>query len=128
VWAMPVDLILGVGMGTCFSSIYDVALGTSHRSKPLAARRRAARVQQLASGHRLRRCDDRVLRPASESWSGHAMTVSVAVVGGIALLCLGLVWLLPRRAAEQAFPRNEWKDLRCGARAIATLILCLRIP
>ncbi len=28
----------------------------------------------------------------------HAMTVSVAVVGAIALLGLGLVWLLPRSA------------------------------
>jgi hypothetical protein len=26
------------------------------------------------------------------------MTVSVAVVGAIALLCLGLVWLLPKAA------------------------------
>ena len=30
--------------------------------------------------------------------AAHAMTVSVAVVGAIALLDLGLVWLLPRSA------------------------------
>jgi hypothetical protein len=29
------------------------------------------------------------------------MTVSVAVVGAIALLCLGLVWLLPRSAPRE---------------------------
>jgi hypothetical protein len=29
------------------------------------------------------------------------MTVSVAVVGAIAVLCLGLVWLLPRSAPEE---------------------------
>jgi hypothetical protein len=29
------------------------------------------------------------------------MTVSVAVVGGIAALCLGLVWLLPRDAPSE---------------------------
>ncbi len=28
------------------------------------------------------------------------MTVSVAVVGAIAVLCLGLAWLLPRSAPE----------------------------
>ena len=30
--------------------------------------------------------------------SGHAMTVAVAVVGAITAACLGLVWLLPKKA------------------------------
>ena len=30
--------------------------------------------------------------------SGHAMTVAVAVVGAITVACLGLVWLLPKKA------------------------------
>jgi hypothetical protein len=34
--------------------------------------------------------------------AGHAMTVSVAVVGAIALLCLGLVWLLPKSAPQES--------------------------
>ena len=33
--------------------------------------------------------------------AGHAMTVSVAVVGAITLLCLGLVWLLPKSAPQE---------------------------
>jgi uncharacterized membrane protein YeaQ/YmgE (transglycosylase-associated protein family) len=33
--------------------------------------------------------------------AGHAMTVSVAVVGAIVVLCLGLVRLLPRSAPEE---------------------------
>jgi hypothetical protein len=37
----------------------------------------------------------------AEQGAGHAMTVSVAVVGGIAALCLGLVWLLPRNAPSE---------------------------
>ena len=36
--------------------------------------------------------------------AGHAMTVSVAVVGAIALLDLGLVWLLPKSAFPQEQP------------------------
>jgi len=36
--------------------------------------------------------------------AGHAMTVSVAVVGAIALLCLGLVWLLPKSAMRITMP------------------------
>ena len=46
--------------------------------------------------------------------AGHAMTVSVAVVGAIALLCLGLVWLLPKSAPQEQhqarpLPRN-WQQ------------------
>lgn len=33
--------------------------------------------------------------------AGHAMTVSVAIVGGITLLCLALVWLLPTSAPRE---------------------------
>jgi hypothetical protein len=29
------------------------------------------------------------------------MTTSLAVVGSITVLCLGLVWLLPKKAAEE---------------------------
>jgi hypothetical protein len=31
----------------------------------------------------------------------HALTISVAVVGGIIAVCLGLVWLLPEKAADE---------------------------
>jgi len=33
--------------------------------------------------------------------AGPAMTVSVAVVGGIAAGCLGLAWLLPKSAPQE---------------------------
>jgi len=33
--------------------------------------------------------------------AAHAMTVSVAVAGAIALLDLGLVWLLPKSAPQE---------------------------
>jgi len=32
--------------------------------------------------------------------AAHAMTVSIVVVGAITAVCLGLVWLLPKQAAE----------------------------
>ena len=30
----------------------------------------------------------------------HAVTVSVAVVGALIVVCLGMVWLLPKKAAD----------------------------
>ena len=33
--------------------------------------------------------------------AGHAMTVSVAVVSAIAVLCVALAWLLPRSAPDE---------------------------
>jgi hypothetical protein len=34
--------------------------------------------------------------------AGSAMTTSLLVVGAITVACLGLVWLLPKKAAEAA--------------------------
>jgi EmrB/QacA subfamily drug resistance transporter len=107
VWAMaPSILILGVGMGTCFSSIYDVALGNVASFEAGSASGSLSAVQQLASGIGSAVVTTVYFAQRASRGAGHAMTVSVAVVGGIALLCLGLVWLLPRRAAEQAFPEE----------------------
>jgi hypothetical protein len=33
--------------------------------------------------------------------AGSALTTSLVVVGSITVLCLGLVWLLPKKAAEE---------------------------
>lgn len=38
----------------------------------------------------------------AENGSARAMTVSVAVVGGVVVLCLGLVWLLPLHTPPDA--------------------------
>jgi hypothetical protein len=40
---------------------------------------------------------------AARQGGAHAMTTSVLVVAGIVVICLGLVWLLPRAAAVE-----EW--------------------
>ena len=102
----PSILILGVGMGTCFSSIYDVALGNVASFEAGSASGSLSAVQQLASGIGSAVVTTVYFAQRASHGAGHAMTVSVAVVGGIALLCLGLEWLLPRRAAEQAFPEE----------------------
>ena len=100
VWAMvPSILVLGLGMGACFSSIYDVALGNIAQDEGGSASGSLSAVQQLATAIGSAVVTTVYFTQRAEHGAGHAMTASVAVVGGIALLCLGLVWLLPRQVA-----------------------------
>jgi MFS family permease len=100
VWAVaPSILVLGVGMGACFSSIYDVAIGDVAPEEAGSASGSLSAVQQLAAAIGSAVVTTVYFSQRSQHGAGHAMTVSVAVVGAIALLCLGLVWLLPQTAA-----------------------------
>jgi EmrB/QacA subfamily drug resistance transporter len=97
----PSVFVLGIGMGACFSSIYDVAIGDVAQDEAGSASGLLSAVQQLAAA-----IGSAVITTVFFSQLVHggvqAMRVSVAVVGGIVVLCLGLVWLLPRSApAEQ---------------------------
>ena len=99
VWTMaPALLVLGTGMGACFSSIYDVAIGDVAPDEAGSASGALSAVQQLAAAIGSAVVTTVYFSERASRGAGHAMTVSVAVVGGIALLCLGLVWLLPRSA------------------------------
>ncbi len=105
VWALaPSLLVLGIGMGACFSSIYDVALGTIDPSEGGSASGSLSAVQQLAAAIGSAVVTTVYFSQRAEHGAAHAMTVSVAVVGGIAALCLGLVWLLPRDAPSEGDP------------------------
>jgi hypothetical protein len=97
----PSLLALGIGMGACFSSIYDVALGDIAPSEGGSASGSLSAVQQLAGAVGSAVVTTVYFSQRAEQGAGHAMTVSVAVVGGIAALCLGLVWLLPRNAPSE---------------------------
>jgi hypothetical protein len=95
VWALaPSILVLGAGMGACFSSIYDVAIGDVAPAEAGSASGALSAVQQLAAAV----VTAVYFSQRAEHGAGHAMLVSVAVVAAIAALCLGLVWLLPRSA------------------------------
>jgi len=93
-----VTLLIGVGAGTCFGSVFDTALGDIAPEQAGAASGSLSAVQQIASG---------VGSAAVTSvYFGHlarsqvsAMTVSLGVVLGITALCLLAVPLLPRKAA-----------------------------
>ena len=99
VWALaPSILVLGAGMGTCISSIYDVAVGDVAPAEAGSASGALSAVQQLAAAIGSAVVTTVYFTQRAEHGAAHAMTVSVAVVGAIALADLGLVWLLPRSA------------------------------
>ncbi|MDG4857286.1 MFS transporter [Streptomyces sp. T-3] len=105
-WALvPPALIVGIGLGTCFGTVYDVTIGDIAPDEAGSASGSLSAVQQLANAigaaavttvyfHALgaaRSADD----------SAHATAVSLTVVAVVTLLCLGLVRLLPRTAQAQ---------------------------
>ena len=102
VWTLaPSILVLGTGMGACFSSIYDVAIGDVAPAEAGSASGSLSAVQQLAAAIGSAVVTTVYFSQRAQHGAGHAMTVSVAVVGAIAVLCLGLAWLLPRSAPEE---------------------------
>jgi EmrB/QacA subfamily drug resistance transporter len=98
-WALaPSILVLGAGMGACFSSIYDVAIGDIAPAEAGSASGALSAVQQLAAAIGSAVVTTVYFSQRAGHGAGSAMTVSVAVVGAITLLCLALVWLLPKAA------------------------------
>lgn len=98
-WALaPSLLILGVGMGACFSSIYGIAIGDIAPAEAGSASGAFSAVQQLAAAIGSAVVTTIYFGQQVHHDAAHAMTISVAVVGAITALCLGLVWLLPKSA------------------------------
>ncbi|MEN6351029.1 MAG: MFS transporter [Syntrophomonas sp.] len=92
----PAILIIGLGMGACFSSIYEVALGDVAHDEAGSASGSLSAVQQLASA-----IGSAIITTVYFNIKGggpNAMAISTIVVAVIIGLCLGLVWLLPKTA------------------------------
>jgi EmrB/QacA subfamily drug resistance transporter len=94
----PSILVLGVGMGACFSSIYEVALGDIAQEEAGSASGSLSAVQQLAAAIGSAIVTTVFFSVLRDSGGAKAMTVSVLVVVAVIAICLGLVWLLPRTA------------------------------
>jgi EmrB/QacA subfamily drug resistance transporter len=95
---VPSILVLGIGMGACFSTIYDVALGDVAHDEAGSASGALSAVQQLAAAIGSAVVTTVFFSLAAAHGGVDAMIVSVLVVAAIVVLCLGLVWLLPRAA------------------------------
>ncbi|MFL6144233.1 MAG: MFS transporter [Labedaea sp.] len=99
-WTLAlVTLVIGIGAGTCFGSIFDTALGDIDHDEAGAASGSLGAVQQLAAG-----IGSAVVTTVYFHTLGggqaHAMISSLITVLGLCLLCLTAVPLLPRRAAD----------------------------
>ena len=102
VWAIaPSIFVLGLGMGACFNSIYDVAIGDEAPVEAGSASGSLSAVQQLAAAIGSAVVTTVYFSQRAHHGAGHAMTVSVAIVAAITAACLGLAWLLPRSAPSE---------------------------
>lgn len=97
----PAILVIGVGMGACFSSIYDVALGDLEQDETGSASGSLSAVQQLAAAIGSAAITTIYFKYQGSNGATTAMTISVMLVAAIVTLCLGLVWLLPKTAPAE---------------------------
>jgi MFS family permease len=102
VWLLaPSFLVMGAGMGTCLFSIFDFAIGDVAQDEAGSASGSLSAVQQLATAIGSAVVTTIYFTQRTAHGAGSAMTTSLVVVGAITVLCLGLVWLLPKKAAEE---------------------------
>lgn len=92
-------LVIGLGAGACFSSIFDTALGDVAHDEAGAASGSLSAMQQIAAGLGSAVVTS-VYFGTVDSGQVHAMTVSLISVLGVCALCLLTLPLLPRKAAE----------------------------
>ncbi|PXX59888.1 EmrB/QacA subfamily drug resistance transporter [Nocardia tenerifensis] len=97
-WALagPI-LILGLGMGTCFGTIYQVTIGDIEQAETGSASGSLTAVQQLANAVGAAAVTT-VYFHAVGSGQVHALTISLILVAAITLASCGLVGFLPRNA------------------------------
>ncbi|MFE7798883.1 DHA2 family efflux MFS transporter permease subunit [Nocardia sp. NPDC057440] len=97
-WVLAVPVfILGVGMGTCFGTIFQITIGDIDPAETGSGSGSLSAVQQLANAIGAAAVTT-VYFHTTGSGQAHALTVSLLVVAAITLVSCGLVRLLPRRA------------------------------
>lgn len=100
-WTMVGPLVLvGLGMGACFGTIFSFALGDIDPHETGSASGSLNAVQQLSNAGGSAAITT-VFFAAAGVPSVGGMTASLAVVAGVVLLCCFLVPLLPRTAQPQ---------------------------
>ncbi|MFC8131090.1 MFS transporter [Streptomyces sp. NPDC057302] len=100
-WALvPPMLVIGLGMGTCFGTVYDITIGDIAPQEAGSASGSLSAVQQLANAIGAATVVTVFFKTADGGGPAHAMTVTLAVVASVTLLCCALVRLLPRKPQE----------------------------
>ncbi|MEU4225933.1 MFS transporter [Nonomuraea sp. NPDC026600] len=96
VWPLVLAaLVIGLGMGTCFGTVYDVTLGDIDPREAGSASGALAATQQLANAIGAAAVTSVYFRTGDQT---EAATGSLLVVIVATIACCGLVWLLPRKA------------------------------
>ena len=112
----PSLLVLGVGMGACFSTIFEVALGDVTHEEAGSASGSLSAVQQLAAALGSALVTTVYFGLLRQDGGTRAMTVSVGVVAAVVVGCLGLVWLMPQRRRRTPSPgEGPWMAWRSWA-------------
>ena len=96
---IPSIYVLGLGIGACITSLYDVAIGDVTHDEAGSASGSLSAVQQLASAIGAAVVTSIYFKAMAAHGGITAMTTSAFTVAMIIVACLGLVWLLPRKAA-----------------------------
>ncbi|SEH01388.1 drug resistance transporter, EmrB/QacA subfamily [Nonomuraea solani] len=94
-WALvPPVFVVGLGLGTCFGTVFDVTMGDLERHQAGSAGGVLSATQQLANAAGAAAVTTVYFHAATQDL---AVTHSLLVVIAATLTCCGLVWLLPRR-------------------------------
>ncbi|MEV0828455.1 MFS transporter [Nonomuraea rubra] len=100
-WALaPAVFLTGLGMGTCYGTIFDVAIGDIAPGEAGSASGSLSAVQQLAAGIGSAAVTSIFFQSAASGF-GPAMTTSLIVVVALTALTVPAVALMPRRAPEE---------------------------
>jgi hypothetical protein len=100
-WALtPAFFVIGLGLGCCYSTIFDIAMGDINPDEAGSASGSLSSIQQLASGIGSAAVTS-IFFQAADSGLDHAMKISLIVVLGLVALSVPLVILLPRQAPQQ---------------------------
>ena len=106
-WAMvPPVFVMGLGLGACFGTIYDIALGDASADEAGSASGSLSAVQQLANGVGSAAVTTVYLAAlgTGEDTAVDALAVALVVVLVITVLCLPVARLLPRHAPVESHP------------------------
>jgi EmrB/QacA subfamily drug resistance transporter len=96
---IPAAVLIGLGMGTCFGTVYDITLGDVTPDEAGSGAGSLTAVQQLANA--LGAATVTTVYLHTPTRPAHAMILSLLAVAALTLACCGLVRLLPKHAQPQ---------------------------
>jgi EmrB/QacA subfamily drug resistance transporter len=100
-WTLaPALFVIGIGIGCCYSTIFNVALSDTNPDEAGSASGSLSSIQQLAAGIGSATVTS-IFFQAATSGMAHAMKVSLIVVLAVTALSLPVVALMPRKAPQR---------------------------